>query len=488
MKTQNLRGSELVVCTSPTILETYVGSDFALTVWDRDQKIGGMCVFSHSDGNRILLDLLRKFKGFGSDKENLEIKMLGGAHINAHEIKQITAIHNSLALALETVNKFGLRIKARSIGGNDAKTVSFNTMSGKLRFSIKTSIVPETVAPIKVLIVDDSKTIRTLIETTLKSDSEIEIIGSARDPIEAMEIIKRQKPDVITLDIKMPRMDGITFIKEYISKNFFPTILISSLNPKELEGTIEGLLLGAFHYLEKPKNTREAADFEIELRQVLKHAHRFNLNSGSSAKLSKDSLGRISFPSRTCKNSLVAIGASTGGVQALQKVIENFSRDIPPVVVVLHIPGSFSRALAERWNEEFTFSVQEAEDNDKLEPGTIYLAPGGYQMKIKDIGDKLIIKLSDDPPVNRFKPSVDFTFFSLSKITSKKMVGVLLTGMGEDGAKGLLDLKSKGYLTIAQDEKTSTVYGMPKAAAELGAAKEILPLSKIPGAIKDGLT
>ena len=496
MKTQNLRVSEFVVSTSPTILQTDVGSDLALTVWDQIKKIGGMCVFSPRDGNKLLIDLLRKFKNFGSAKENLEIKIIGGAHINIDQIQKITAIHDSLALALDTVNNFGLQIKARSIGGKDLKTVTFDTVSGRLRFSVKPadSILK---SKIKVLVIDDSKTIRTLIETCLRSDTGIEVIGLAGDPIEAMDLIAKKNPDVITLDIKMPRMDGLTFIKEYISKNYFPTILISSLNPKELDGTIDGLLHGAFHYLEKPKTANEAADFEVELRQVIKHAHQFNQNAGYtakqspktySAKQSNQALNKSSsFSLRSCKNSLVAIGASTGGVQALQKVIENFNRDIPPIVVVLHIPAAFSRALAERWNEEFDFAVKEAQDNDRIEPGKIYLAPGGCQMKITDLGEKLIIKLTDDPPLNRFKPSVDYTFFSVAKIKSKKIVGVLLTGMGDDGAKGMLDLKSNGALTIAQDEKTSTVYGMPKAAAELDAAKEILALSKIPKAIKDGL-
>ena len=493
MKPQIVKENDYLFSLAPSVLKTKVKSSIAITIWDQVRKHGGMCICSNSckDG---FIGLLRELKQKGSLQKDLQIKMIGGAYTNK-QTKNPSVGKKNIEFAEQLLLSFGLSIASMSVGGECSRKVQFNTETGRVMFMTQPYQIKESFQEpnkkasklIKVLIVDDSKTIRTLIEAALSAKPDFKVIGKAKDPIQAMELIDKEKPDVITLDIKMPRMDGITFIKQYISKNFFPVVILSSLSQDELQPTLEALSSGAFHYLEKPKCSFEVMHFKEELRRTVFHANKHHLKGTYPIDHKTPKKNKILLNSHQCKGSLLTIGASTGGVQAMERVIQHFSEQIPPTFCILHIPAAFSSALADRWNEQYPFQVKEAVDKMAVEAGMLVIAPGSKHMQVKEArnGD-LFVRLTDDPPINRFKPSIDYSFSSINKL-NRHIIAVLLTGMGADGAKGLLDLKKNGAHTIAQDKESSAVYGMPKVAAELGAADLILPIDEICLAIEKKL-
>lgn len=343
---------------------------------------------------------------------------------------------------------------------------------------------------IKVLIVDDSALIRQTLTSILESDSEIEVVGSASDPYAAVDKIKECVPDVITLDVEMPRMDGLTFLKKLMSQHPIPVVVISTLTEKGTDSALLALEYGAVEVLAKPKiNTKTLLEqSKIELCDKIKAAALVNLKKRKpkviddvAPKLSADAVLSKSTSRSMVQTteSVIAIGASTGGTEALKNVLEGFPIDCPGIVIVQHMPEMFTKQFAQRLNAVCKVSVKEAENGDKVLRGHVLISPGGKHMMLKRSGAVYHVEIIDGPLVNRHRPSVDVLFRSVARYAGKNALGVILTGMGDDGAKGMLEMKEAGAFTIAQDENTCVVFGMPKEAINLNAVDKILPLDEI---------
>ncbi len=340
---------------------------------------------------------------------------------------------------------------------------------------------------IKVLIVDDSKTIRTLLSSIIETSANMEVVGQAADAFEAESLRLRLNPDVITLDIHMPDKDGVTYLEEILSKEPVPVVMVSDLSLKEASPVMKALEIGAFDYFQKPAAS-ELATQGPELITTIKTAYenKDKIKARYSERRKNQNIltSKKNLPPSTIKVDssvrLIAIGASTGGPDAIRTVLSEFPEKCAPTVIVQHMPPKFTKTFAESLNLTSRVKVKEAENGDLLEDSTVYIAPGGLQMAIEEKNGRLYVSLKDDPPVNRFKPSVDYTFNTIEKIDLKgNLRAAILTGMGADGAYGLLGLKRKGNFTIAQDESTCVVYGMPRAAVEFKAVDSILPLNLI---------
>jgi two-component system chemotaxis response regulator CheB len=327
---------------------------------------------------------------------------------------------------------------------------------------------------IKVLIVDDSKTIRTILSRIFQTDPQFEVCAMAEKPSEVESLILKHKPDVITLDIHMPEMDGVTLLKTIISPKYqIPTVMISSISMAEGPMVLDALENGAVDYIQKP----ELSEIEKVTPMIIEKV-RIAALANTRIKLRYE---RTSVQIKeVCNNdSLIVLGSSTGGTEAIRDILTALPSEIPPMLIVQHIPAVFSQAFAKRMNDLCPFEVKEAEAGDEVRANRVLVAPGGQQMKVVAKGSKHYIEINDDAPVNRFKPSVDYMFLSVSKILFTHTIAVILTGMGKDGAKGMLELKKLGVRTIAQDEESSVVFGMPKEAINIGAAEYVEPLSRI---------
>jgi two-component system chemotaxis response regulator CheB len=333
---------------------------------------------------------------------------------------------------------------------------------------------------IKVLIVDDSAFIRVLLTQIFQSDDEISVVGTAEDPYDAREKIKKYSPDVITLDVEMPKMDGITFLKNLMRLRPMPVVMVSTLTQAGADITLQALGIGAFDFVAKPTSDVKESIKQLsqELIGKVKAAAKCNIHAVEKNIVSADS--KLTVDNKKITTDLIAIGSSTGGTEALQAVLKPLPTNLPPIVMAQHIPDLFSSSYAKRLNREVSMKVMEVRGPQLLEPGNAYLAPGHMHMKIKQKDNELWGFLSDDEPVNRHKPAVDVLFNSIPEPLRKRCVAFILTGMGQDGAKGLLNLKQSGTKTFVQDEATSIVWGMPGAAYKLGAADDVLPLTDIP--------
>ncbi len=350
---------------------------------------------------------------------------------------------------------------------------------------------------INVLIVDDSAVVRQTLSMILNSDNQINVIGTAQDPIFAVRKMAANPPDVITLDIEMPRMDGLTFLKRIMSQHPIPVVVISSLTSKSTETGIKALEYGAVEIITKPQmNTKEfieeskiricdavkaAAMAKIKRKSITPVANiKVEPKYSADAIIPKTSIGHSMI--KTTEN-VIAVGASTGGTEALRVFLEQLPSDCPGVVVVQHMPEHFTRSFANRLNEICRITVKEAANGDTVLRGQALIAPGNHHMLLKRSGAKYYVEITQGPLVNRHRPSVDVLFRSTAKYAGANATGVIMTGMGDDGARGLLEMKEAGAKTIAQDEKTCVVFGMPNEAIKLGAAQKILPLDKIASAI-----
>lgn len=343
---------------------------------------------------------------------------------------------------------------------------------------------------IKVLIVDDSAVVRQTLASLLGASPDIEVIGTAGDPYLAAQKIATEVPDVITLDVEMPRMDGLTFLKKLMAQHPIPVIIISSLTTKGTETAIRALEYGAVEIIAKPAlaGRQELLDtFRERLADLVKAAahSRIKRRSGGDAsivpRLSADAVIQPTSNHSLIQTTekVVAIGASTGGTEALRVLLEAMPLDAPGIVIVQHMPEIFTRSFANRLNELCRITVKEAENGDSVIRGRALIAPGNRHMLLKRSGARYYVELNDGPPVNRHRPSVDVLFRSTAKFAGKNAIGVLLTGMGNDGAQGLLEIKVAGAHTVAQDEKSCVVFGMPKEAIKLNAADKVLPLDAI---------
>lgn len=365
---------------------------------------------------------------------------------------------------------------------------------------------------IRVLIIDDSALVRRLLTEILSSDPEIEIVGTAMDPHIARQKIKELNPDVLTLDVEMPRMDGISFLRQLMRLRPMPVIMISSLTEEGAEITLEALAAGAVDFISKPKldiaNT--LVDYAEDIVSKIKSAARVKVMARETGPTSKrtiptssdindrDSVDEkysatviLQRPAqiRTLKTTekIIAIGASTGGTEAIKDILTQLRPDNPAVMIAQHIPPVFSSAFARRMNQHAAMTVVEAVDGQQVLPGHVYIAPGDKHLLLVRDGARYRCQLNDGPPVNRHKPSVDVLFRSVAQSAGKNAIGVILTGMGADGARGLAEMREAGAVTIAQDEKSSVVWGMPGEAVKLGAAKKVLALDQIPAGIVSSL-
>jgi two-component system chemotaxis response regulator CheB len=335
---------------------------------------------------------------------------------------------------------------------------------------------------IRVLVVDDSAVVRQIFERELARDPSIEVIGTAPDPYVARDKIVELKPDVITLDIEMPRMDGLTFLRKLMHHYPLPVIIVSSLTTRGGELALEALEAGAVEVMCKPGAAYAVGDMSVELVDKIKAAARVRvqrrLGSVAAAAGTRLALTRTT-------NKIVAIGASTGGTQALQQTLMAMPPNAPGIVIVQHMPEHFTRSFADRLNELCTIHVKEAEDGDTVTPGKALIAPGNFHMLLNRSGAVYYVNVKKGPLVSRHRPSVDVLFKSVARYAGRNAVGVIMTGMGADGAQGLLEMKNGGASTVAQDEASCVVYGMPREAVALGAADSIVPLGDIPRKILD---
>lgn len=354
--------------------------------------------------------------------------------------------------------------------------------------------------PIKVLIVDDSAVVRQVIQEVLSRERDIEVIGTASDPIFALERMKKEWPDVIVLDIEMPRMDGITFLKQVMAQRPTPVVICSSLAEAGAQVSIEALAAGAVSIITKPTiGLRDfLQDASLDLVQNVRGAAKARVvktNYASAVmaerhatpKLSADVMldapvGNTGAMLRTTER-FVAIGISTGGTQALEQVLPKLPRNAPGLVIVQHMPEKFTTAFANRLNGLCEIEVREAQNGDRVLTGRALIAPGGKHMMVKRSGAQYYVEIADGPLVSRHRPSVDVLFRSAAKFAGANAVGIIMTGMGDDGAKGLKEMHDCGAKTYAQDEESCVVYGMPKEAVKLGAVDQMVSLRNVPDVI-----
>jgi two-component system chemotaxis response regulator CheB len=335
---------------------------------------------------------------------------------------------------------------------------------------------------IRVLIVDDSAVVRRVLSEALSQEESIEVVGTAADPYAARDKIAELRPDVITLDIEMPRMDGLTFLEKLMAHFPLPVIIVSSLTTKGSELSMRALSLGAVEVVPKPGSQFSIPDVRRDLARAIRSAAlaRFPVLRVSNSTLAGPRPGTARGPAQLSTTSkMLAIGSSTGGPRALEVVLGKLGANGPGTVIVQHMPEGFTRAFAERLNGLFPMQVREAQDGEMIVSGTVLIAPGRHHLFVQRSGAGYVARLREAPPVNHHRPSVDVMFHSVAKAAGANAVGVILTGMGRDGAEGLLAMRNAGAYTIAQDEESSVVYGMPKEAALLGAAVDIVPIEDV---------
>jgi two-component system chemotaxis response regulator CheB len=340
--------------------------------------------------------------------------------------------------------------------------------------------------PVRVLIVDDSAVMRQLLSTLLSADPEIEVVGTAPDPHVARERIKALNPDVITLDIEMPHMDGVTFLRKIMTLRPTPVVMISTLTQAGAEITLEALEIGAVDFVAKPTQdlANAMAGLATELQAKVKGAARARV--GVRRAPAAQSAPRVHQP-RTHRpgGKIVAIGASTGGVEALKVVLMGLPPDCPPTLITQHMPPRFTAAFAERLNRECPMTVSQAMHEEIIEPGHVYIAPGSHHLELHRSGGRDTCRLSEAPPVSGHRPSVDVLFRSVARAAGRSAVGVILTGMGKDGAEGLLEMRQAGAATLGQNEESSLIYGMPRVAFERGGVMRQYALAQMSDAILD---
>ena len=351
---------------------------------------------------------------------------------------------------------------------------------------------------IRVLVVDDSALMRKLLTQLLNSDPQIEVVGAAMDAYIAREKIKSLKPDVLTLDVEMPKMDGLSFLSNLMRLHPMPVVMVSSLTEKGASVTMRALELGAVDFVSKPKvdlaHSLDDCAQEITAKvkaaaaacvdTLVRNADKAKSADGKNGKCVELKSASIGSKFRTT-DQVIAIGASTGGTEAIKEVLIRMRPDSPGIVITQHIPPVFSRSFAERMNQCSRLAVCEAEDGQQIRPGHAFIAPGDRHLEVVRDGARYRCRLHDGEPVNRHRPAVDVLFDSVAEVAANNATGVILTGMGRDGAKGLKRMHDAGATTIAQDEQSSVIWGMPHAAIEEGAADQVLPLENIPAKVAE---
>jgi two-component system chemotaxis response regulator CheB len=334
---------------------------------------------------------------------------------------------------------------------------------------------------IRVLIVDDSAVVRKVLTEELGRERGIEVIGAAPNPYVARDKIVQLKPDVVTLDIEMPRMDGLTFLKKLMKYYPLPVIVVSSLTQKGGTMAMEALSSGALEVISKPTEAYSVGDMSLQLADKIKAVANVRLNHRQGPPIETDSRTRLqSTALGKTTNKIIAIGASTGGTEAIKSVLTALPPSAPGVIIVQHMPAKFTTSFAQRLDSLCEIQVREAASGDTVSNGYALLAPGNFHMLLKRSGSRYYVELKKGPMVHHQRPAVDVLFRSIAKTAGTNAVGILMTGMGADGAKGLLEMKEMGAGTIAQDETSCVVFGMPKEAIKIGAADQIVSLHDIP--------
>ena len=326
---------------------------------------------------------------------------------------------------------------------------------------------------IKVLVVDDSAVVRKVFKEQLNRQKGITVIDTAPDPYVARDKIIKLNPDVLTLDIEMPRMDGITFLKKLMKYYPLPVIIVSSLTTKGSKLAMQALSIGALEVISKPNAAYSVGDMSVQLAEKIRAVHGAKLKKRRVDKPSRRSIGKAPLALAETTNKVIAIGASTGGTEAIKKVLMSMPQNSPGMVVVQHMPAQFTTSFAERLNQLCQVNVKEARNGDMVTNGSVLIAPGNYHMLLKRSGARYYVEVKTGPLVHYQRPAVDILFRSVARYAGANALGILLTGMGKDGAQGLLEMKKAGAVTIAQDEASSVVYGMPKEAKLIGAVDYI---------------
>jgi two-component system, chemotaxis family, protein-glutamate methylesterase/glutaminase len=335
---------------------------------------------------------------------------------------------------------------------------------------------------IRVLVVDDSAIVRRILSTELAKNPDIEVVGTAPDPYIARDKILALEPDVLTLDVEMPRMDGVTFLRKLMAYHPMPVIILSSLTPEGSMTAVEALAAGAVEVMCKPGASYSVGDACTALADKIRSASVANIRSVAELQVTGLKTGKMSSLGETT-NKVFAIGASTGGVQALTCVLSALPASAPGTVVVQHMPAQFTSSFAKRLDTLCNVNVKEAQDGDHVVSGRVLIAPGGYHMILQRSGANYYVSVKDGPMVCRQRPSVEVLFNSVAEYAGANAVGAILTGMGNDGAEGLLKMRNKGAHTIAEDESTCVVFGMPKEAIAKGGVERIVPLDHVAGAM-----
>ncbi|MDO9182615.1 MAG: chemotaxis response regulator protein-glutamate methylesterase [Bacteriovorax sp.] len=439
---------------------------------------GDVFVSFHTGNEDCLGVLIKKKDLIKSVFEQTFFDMLKYFSINELETSEVKII--GMASSIKSIVDFLLQNKIRNIKKiekDSAVEVMFLPLLNKVRLSKASPVVVSAAisqTKYKILIVDDSKTIRNILSRIFSSDPSLEVCAMAEKPSEVEALILKYKPDVITLDIHMPEMDGVALLKIIAPKFNIPTVMISSISMAEGPMVLEALENGAIDYIQKPEMSEIEKVTPLILEKV-KTAARANLSKSPRSKKLKSDQTKLLCDT----NALIVLGSSTGGTEAIREIITALPNQIPPMLIVQHIPAVFSAAFAKRMNDLCPFEVKEAENGDEVKANRVLIAPGGQQMKMISKGGKVYVEINDDEPVNRFKPSVDYMFLSVAKSLYTHTIAVILTGMGKDGARGMLELRNHGVRTIAQDEYSSVVFGMPKEAIALGGAEFVVPLSDI---------
>lgn len=339
---------------------------------------------------------------------------------------------------------------------------------------------------IKVLVIDDSALIRGVMKEIINRENDMECVGAAPDPLVARELIKALNPDVLTLDVEMPKMDGLDFLERLMRLRPMPVLMISTLTEGGSDIAFRALELGAADFFSKPKLdiARGMEEYAIEITDKIRAVAQARVRKASIApliqeKFSADAILPSAAGRFSSTEKLIVIGASTGGTEAIKEVLTKLPADAPGVLVAQHMPENFTKSFADRLNGLCKISVKEAEHNERILPGYAYIAPGHSHLLLKRSGARYIVELNQGPLVNRHRPSVDVLFRSAANVAGANALGIILTGMGKDGVQGLLEMKQAGSYTIAQDEESCVVFGMPKEAIAAGCVREVLPLQNI---------
>lgn len=339
----------------------------------------------------------------------------------------------------------------------------------------------------RVLIVDDSAVVRQVFAQELAKDPELEVVGTAPDPYVARDLIVQLKPDVITLDIEMPRMDGLTFLRKLMHYYPLPVVVVSSLAPASSALALEALDVGAVEVMCKPSAAYSVGDMVVALIDKVKAAACADVRGRLQRRQRRGGPAAPLQPLARTTNQIVAIGASTGGTVAIERILSVMPPDAPGIVITQHMPELFTKSFADRLDGLCRIKVKEAQDGDSVVPGMALIAPGNQHMLLQRSGARYFVNVKFGPLVNRHRPSVEVMFNSVARAAGRNALGVILTGMGGDGAKGLLQMREAGAATIAQDESSCVVFGMPKVAIDVGAVERVLPLDRIPEAILESV-